>query len=229
MHPGDDVHRLEFCHWVSHNRELLPYILFTDEVTFTRNGITNTHNCHNWAQDNPHATVETNFQTRFSVNVWCGIINDMLIGPAIVEDRMTGDSYLQFLQNDLPEHLEDVPLDTRRHMYLQHDGSPIHYTRKVTQHLNNMYPNRWIGQGSLIHWPACSPDLTPLDFCLWGWLKGEVYRTKVDTCADLVARINNACVLIKDRRHELRRATLSTLQRVHKCIEVGGGIFENLL
>jgi len=62
----------------------LPYILFTDEATFTRNGINNTRNSHNLAQDNPHATVETNFQTRFSVNVWCGIINDMLIGPVIV-------------------------------------------------------------------------------------------------------------------------------------------------
>ena len=29
--------------------------------------------------------------------------------------------------------------------------------------------------------------------------------------------------------NELRRATRSTLQRVHKCIEFGGGIFENLL
>ena len=56
-----------------------------------------------------------------------------------------------------------------------------------------------------------------------------MYRTKVDTRADLVARINNACVRLKVRRHELRRATRSTLQRVHKCIEVGGGIFENLL
>jgi len=28
---------------------------------------------------------------------------------------------------------------------------------------------------------------------------------------------------------ELRRATRRTLQRVHKCTEVGGGIFENLL
>jgi len=113
------------------------------------------------------------------VNVWCVIIiNDMLIGPAIVEDQMTGDSYLQLLHNDRPERLEDVPLDTRRHMYLQHDGSPIHYTRKVTQHLNNMYPNRWIGPGSLIHRPARSADLTPLDFCLWGWLKGEVYRNQ---------------------------------------------------
>ena len=38
-----------------------------------------------------------------------------------------------------------------------------------------------------------------------------------------------ANVRINERRHELRRATRSTLQRVQKCIEVGGGIFENLL
>jgi len=108
-------------------------------------------------------------------------------------------------------------------------GAPIHYTRMVIQHLNNTYPNQWIGRGILIHWPACFPDLTPLDFCLWGRLKGEVYRTKVDRRADLVARINNACVRIKARRHELRRETRSTLQCFHKCIEVGGGIFEYLL
>jgi len=41
--------------------------------------------------------------------------------------------------------------------------------------------------------------------------------------------VANACVHINDRRHELRRATRSTLQRVHNFIEVGGGIFENLL
>ena len=62
-----------------------------------------------------------------------------------------------------------------------------------------------------------------------GMAEGEVYSTKVDTHADLVGRINIACVRMKDRRHELRHATRSTLQRVHKCIEVGGGIFENLL
>jgi len=44
----------------------------------------------------------------------------------------------------------------------------------------------------------------------------------VDTRADFVGRINIACVRIKDRRHELRYVTRSTLQRVRKCIEVGG-------
>jgi hypothetical protein len=49
-----------------------------------------------------------------------------LIGPVILEDRMTGQNYLQFLQNELPEQLEDVHLATRIAMYFQHDGAP-HY------------------------------------------------------------------------------------------------------
>ena len=105
------------------------------------------------------------------MTVWCGIINDMLIGPAIVEDRMTGGSYLYFLQNDVPEQLEDVPLETRCHMYLQHDRSIIQYTRMVTEHLNNTYPNRWIDRGFIIHWPARSSYLT-LGFLFMGMAEG---------------------------------------------------------
>ena len=60
---------LEFCKWLNGNRELHRYILFTDESQFNRDGVNNTHNSHVWADDNPHATVESNFQQRFSVNV----------------------------------------------------------------------------------------------------------------------------------------------------------------
>ena len=42
-------------------------------------------------------------------------------------DRMTGQNYLEFLQNGLPKQLEGVPLATRIAMYFQHDGSPSHY------------------------------------------------------------------------------------------------------
>jgi hypothetical protein len=34
-----------------------------------------------------------------------------------------------------------------------------------------------------------SRDLTPLDFCLWGWMKSEVYKGKVDTRNELLALI----------------------------------------
>jgi len=91
--------RLEFCHWLHTNRQLLPLILFTDEATFTRNGINNTRNSHRWSHENPHGNVETNFQLRFSINVWCGMIDGILIGPVTLDDRMTGQNYLDFLQN----------------------------------------------------------------------------------------------------------------------------------
>jgi len=35
------------------------------------------------------------------------------------------------------------------------------------------------------------------DFCLWGWMKSEVYKEKVNTKDDLVARIMNSAALIK--------------------------------
>jgi len=70
----------------------------------------------------------------------------------------------------------------------------------------------------------------PLDFCLWGWMKSEVYKEKVNTRDELVARIRNSAVLLKqERQDDLRRATCTIVKRVEKCIEVNGWIFEHLL
>ena len=49
---------------------------------------------------------------------------------------------------------------------------------------------------------------TPLDFCRWRWMKSEVYKEKVNTRDELVARIVNSAGLIKqERQDDLRRAT----------------------
>ena len=68
------------------------------------------------------------------------------------------------------------------------------------------------------------------DFCLWGWMKSEVYNEKVNTRDELVARIMYSAALIKqERQDDLRRATRTVAKRVENCVEVGGGIFEHLL
>ena len=67
-------------------------------------------------------------------------------------------------------------------------------------------------------------------FCLWGWMKTEVYKEKVNTKDELVARIMNSAALIKqERQDDLRRATRTVAKRAEKLIEVDGGIFEHLL
>jgi hypothetical protein len=78
-----------------------------------------------------HTVLWKHFQHHFSINMWCGMIDDMLIGPVILDDHMTGHNYLDFLQNGLPEQVEDVPLAAQIAMYFQHDqhdGAPSHYT-----------------------------------------------------------------------------------------------------
>jgi hypothetical protein len=60
-------------------------------------------------------------------------------------------------------------------------------------------------------------------------MKSEVYRRRVDTWDELLDRIIGAIARIKECQDELRRATRRVLTRVAKYIDVGGGIFENIL
>jgi hypothetical protein len=146
-------------------------------VLWESNGINNTGKSHWQSHDNPHGTVKTNFQRRFSISMWCGMIDDMLIGPVILDDHMTGHNYVDFLQNALQEQIEVVPLAT---------------IFSMTEPLL-IIPDLWcsismtlslIG-GSVeaisINWPPRSPDLTPLDFCLWGWMKSTEEKWLYET------------------------------------------------
>jgi len=55
-----------------------------------------------------------------------------------------------------------------------------------------------------------SLDLTALDFCLWGWMYSEVYKSQggysrqVDTADELLSRILDAAASINKREDQLR-------------------------
>ena len=69
LEPGDPAQRMDLCHCIRAHPQLLSVILFTDEVSFPRDGINNSRNVHTWSHDNPHETSVTKFQRTFSVNV----------------------------------------------------------------------------------------------------------------------------------------------------------------
>jgi hypothetical protein len=46
-----------------------------------------------------------------------------------------------------------------------------------------------VGRDGPIPWPPRSPDITPLDFFLWGYVKGIVYKTPVTSLDELKLRI----------------------------------------
>ena len=59
----------------------------------------------------------------------------------------------------------------------------------MRESLNESFPNRWLGRGGPVAWPPRSPDLTPLDYYLWGHMKTLVYEPKVESRAALRDRI----------------------------------------
>ncbi|GBM38431.1 hypothetical protein AVEN_33718-1 [Araneus ventricosus] len=64
-----------------------------------------------------------------------------------------------------------------RNVWFQYDGAPEHKISSVKQYLVEEFEEQIIGYGGFQEWPPRSPDLTPMDFFLWGYLKQQVYAT----------------------------------------------------
>lgn len=110
-----------------------------------------------WAAEDPHTTVQSHYQEGFCINIWAGIVGDYLLGPQVLPNRLTGQNYKAFLQNDLVNFLDDVSLTFRRELHFIHDGALAHFSLLVSQYLNEMFPYKWIGK----RWTNClAPTLT---------------------------------------------------------------------
>ena len=74
----------------------------------------------------------------------------------------------------------------------QQDGAPPHWGSHVGRFMDATFPNRWIGRDGPTPWPPRSPDITSLDFFLWGHVKDRVFSTPVPDITNLKARITDA-------------------------------------
>lgn len=233
--PVDRVRRTDYCRWLLQREEASPgfiqNVLWTDESTFTRNGMWNRRNAHIWSVENPRACQETGHQTRWSVNVWGGIYKNLILGPVFLPARMTGASYLEFLNGEFTEELDEhIAVTDLRRMWFQHDGAPPHVTRPVRQWLRENFGDRWIGRLGPQAWPPRSPDLTPLDFFLWGYVKERVYNRACDSAEEMKRRITEVFSDLRelcsaDRTFSFRLHE-DTKRRAELCLELQGAQFE---
>jgi len=87
------------------------------------------------------------------------------------------------------------------------------------------FPNRWIVCGGAQKRPPRSPDLNPLDYQVWGYMKAMVYAHKVNTREELLQRILSAARRINNAA-VLHKVISSLATRVRKCIQADGGHFK---
>jgi hypothetical protein len=55
-------------------------------------------------------------------------------------------------------------------LFPQDEVSP-HFYIAAWEFLDYEFPLQWFGRSGSITWPPRSPDLTPLDFFFWGYMK----------------------------------------------------------
>lgn len=128
MTEGNIIQRYRFCENIlvrlQNDNQLLDKVLWSDEATFTTAGIFNRKNKHFWATQNPHIIEPIRKQGRRSLHVWCGLLKNKIIGPIIFEGSLTGQRYLQFLENEIERLLEELPVLQYNQIIFHQDGAP---------------------------------------------------------------------------------------------------------
>ncbi|CAH2002658.1 unnamed protein product [Acanthoscelides obtectus] len=222
---GDPERRLVFCHWYlsfcRQNVNNFRYLLWTDESNFSNSGMFNRKNHHYWSRENLLLVHPRGPQVRFSFNVWCGIIGSKIVGPFFYEGTLTGERYVEFMSEILTNFLDELDLISRHHLHFQQDGAPAHNSRGTYHFLSTTFNDQWIGTNGPIPWPPRSPDLNPLDYFLWGYLKNQIYKRRYDNLDALKTAVREKITQIDGRT--ILKTVRAVEKPAQKCIEEQGG------
>lgn len=159
------------------------------------------------------------------VMAWVGILNREIIGPYFFESaRVTGAVYERMLREFLIPELIRRAIDPYDVIYM-HDGAPSHITLPVRHLLTSNFA-AFIGRGAgaLIGWPPRSPDLNPLDFFLWSFVKAQIFKRTTKTVQGLKYKIEEALDMITEEM--LGNVQNHIDKRYSLCIELSGKIVE---
>ena len=76
-------------------------------------------------------------------------------------------------------------LHVLQNKWFQHVSSPVHFTLEIRGNLDQRFGLQWKGRRDPIAWSIRSPDLTPIDYYLWGFKKTLIYDTPVESKHEL--------------------------------------------
>ena len=134
--------------------------------------------------------------------------------------------YYWMVRNRAIPELKRLNGGTLDQAWWQQDGASVHRTAKTMQYLDRQFNNRVLAMSTIsgFDWPARSPDLNPLDFCVWGVLKEKVFKPRPQTVEELKDRIRFEVGRLD--KSMLKRACQDVRFRCERVIIAGGGFIE---
>ena len=171
--PNDFETRFSFAERAL-NEVTFESVLWTDEAYFTLNGDVNSVRGSKWSPTPTKVLLEKPIHPQ-KVLVWCGFNSKFIVDPFFVDGTLNSAKYLHLLQNHVEPFLRRKRCVTRT--IFQQDGAPPHIEKSVKEYLAHLFPgDKVISRHFNFTWPPRSPDLNPMDFFFWGYLKYLVYR-----------------------------------------------------
>ena len=155
---------------------------------------------------------------------WAGIADGKILPLFWFNEgqSVNSDSYFRVLEENLWPAVRDEA--NEKQYYYQQDGATPHCSNKCMQFQQEKFPGRVISRRSDQPWPAHSPDLSPLDYWLWGEMQSIVYSKGPQTIEQLKQVVNEAASQVTEEK--IRKAVDNFYPRAQKCKENGGGHFE---
>ena len=236
--PNDYARRMQLARWLGGNIEknenfLLPFVEHL-QAAFAMNGQVNTHNVRAYAvaRQPPEFNYEVNI-SRDKLTVWIGLCgNGQIIGPFFFGRNVTGQVYLQVINNDVVPQLEQYFRrqigGVFRNLWWVQDGAQAHRLIAVRDRLRELFGHRVIALYEDVEWPPRSPDLIPCDFFLWGYLKNKVYTSPPNDLNDFQNRIQNEVDALRNDPALIRRTFHAMRRRCELCIKRDGGHVEGI-
>ncbi|GFV51927.1 DUF4817 domain-containing protein [Trichonephila clavipes] len=237
--PAVTAQREAFAKWAFSKMEQDPTwvfnILWTDEAHFSLHGDVNNHNCRIWATSNPREYTQKPLHSP-KVTAWCGFTGSFIIGPFFFEtqcsvngwitETVNAQRYLTLLRETV------VPCLIQRgeisNVTFMQDGATSHTANPVKAFLIQTFgENRIVSRHCRYPWPPRSPDLTPADFWLWGYLKSRVYLSGPASLSELKNAIHREVSSIHPDM--LHSAVAGFVTRLECLLPCGGGHVEHIL
>ena len=103
---------------------------------------------------------------------------------------------------------------------------PPHISKESLAWLQQRFPDRLLSRRCDPQWSPYSPDLSPPDFYLWGYLKDRVYANNPQSIPDLKAAITAAIRAIP--REECGRVIENFARRIQVCLQRRGAHFKHI-
>ena len=203
-----------YCRW---NLKPQMSIWWSDECIFKVEELFNYHQQTYYAQENLHLKTTKQFR-KSSVNIWAAIRGDGKVLFKVLAGIQNTDSYLEMLEDMMGEMDQDD-------CFFMQDGAGHHTSNNAINWLNRNWKDRWIGlKSQRLKFPALSPDLTPLDFSFWHYVKFHVAKLRPSTRVELIDSIETVINQIPDQI--VVSMCQAVKEKCKKCIQSHGQRFE---